>query len=70
MCGEAASITRCSRLATRNSKCTSVYIILRAWARQKQLAKFNTSKILLRLELPGFRQRIAQIRALNLARTQ
>jgi hypothetical protein len=43
-CGEAASFTRYSLLATRNSQCTSVYIIVRAWARQKQLAKFKRSE--------------------------
>jgi hypothetical protein len=48
--------------------CTSVYIILRAGARQKQLAKFKILKIFVRLELPRFRQRIAQFRASNLAR--
>jgi hypothetical protein len=42
--------------------------ILCVAARQKQLAKFKTPKIFLRLELPRSRQRFAQSRGSNLAR--
>jgi hypothetical protein len=48
--------------------CTFIYSIVRACARQKQLAKFKTPKIFLRLELPRSRQRIAFFQAANLAR--